>query len=199
MRASLAFALLATAALLGPIGAASAGGGTPAVLQGDFSFDDNRQGPDNCSTIEFDGNDFSIDGTVTGIGLSDDTVTIGYFTPIVDKVSVKSAGGSVGEKAAARIDVDIAPGAGSATAMYAGSANPDRGRVTGKVAKGGASSKVSAQFELGSDLAVLNPPPDPDQLATLVEAFRGRSDVRVRAGNGVVKIGHKGVGSAGCP
>lgn len=195
-----AIAAFLAGAFLAPAPLVLAGGGpTPEILQGDFSFDDDKEVGNNCSVIEIDGTDFSVSGTVTGIGISDDTVTISYFSPFVDKVSAKSTAGLVSEKTTAEITVDIAPGAGSPTAAFNGSANPDKGRVIGKITKAGEKGKVGAQFELGADLGVLTPAPDTAQVDSIVEAFRGRRDVRVRPGNGKVKIRHKGSTAAVCP
>lgn len=182
-----------------PAGSARAGAlVSPEILQGSFFFNDSRVGPDHCSDVEMDGAVHTVTGIVTGVGLSDDTVTLTYSTPFVDRVGVRERTGRVNERVQAGITVDIQPGAGSTTLAYTGTANPDRGKVAARVVQEGNAARVAAGFKLDTDLTALSPAPDATQLATILAAFTDRKDVKIQQKSGRVSLRQEGLKSFSC-
>lgn len=181
---------------------AGARAGTPAVphvLQGLFSFDDVKEGRDNCTQFQVQGDRHDAGGVVTAVGLSGDTIVVSYTLPLVDSFKAGREDAKVGQRQLAEIDVDLTPGAASTTIAYNGRAFPEKGKVFGRVARQGNQARVKASFQLGDLLGDLAPPPDTRQLDSLVTAFRDRKDVKLREKNGSLKITHQGSTTGSCP
>lgn len=192
--------VLATALVLSG-GTALAGVLTPNVLQGDFFFDDGNQGANNCANIQVQGATHQVNGTVTGVSTTNDTVTIAYATPFVDRVGVKAEAAGVAERSQVTVDVDIVPPLGSPVTAYTGTANPNKCKTVAKTTKAGTVSRVGVSCNTGVDLGGMTPAPDTAQMTAITEAFDARKDVLVKAKNGRVVIRHKGATAAGgtCP
>lgn len=184
------------AAFLLPAGPVLAGAAP--VINGQFIFQDLDQQANNCSEIEFDGEFFEAEGVVTGLGLSDDTVTISYDQDFVDKLSAKSDKGKIGQKTASELIIDILPGATSPTNAYTGIATPEKCSIQGRVKGAGSESRVKVSCQLGSGLSALAPAPDADQTNTTLAAFETRKDVKIKGNNGKVTIKQKGQGLTAC-
>lgn len=178
---------------------ALAGGSSSEVLQGSFVFNDSQVGSDHCATINLDGTTHDVTGFVSGVGLSGDTVTLTYFTPFVDGLKAKRDGGKVQEREQSQLDVDIQPGAGSPTAAYTGTANPEKASVTARTNKGGLEARIKARYPLGSGFSELEPDPDADQQNTILAAFENRDDVKIQQKNGRVRLRQDGLTTFVCP
>lgn len=193
--------LALAAALVLSAGTALAGVVTPNVLQGDFFFDDATEGTNNCANIEVQGDTHQANGTVTGVSTTNDTVTIAYSMPFVDRMAARSEVASVAEREQVTLAIDILVPVGSPVTPYSGTANPNKCKAAAKTVKAGTESRVILSCNTGADLGGMTAPPDTAQLTAITEAFDGRKDVRVRAKNGQIVIKHKGATAAGgsCP
>lgn len=185
-------------ALLLPSGAALAGAG-PNILQGVFSFDDINIGSGNCHQVQVDGDLHQAGGVLSATGLNADTVVLSYVQPFVESVQVKPKGAQVRQKEFSELSLDITPGAGSPTIAYAGIARPDKGKILGRIVRGGAQSRAAASFDLGENFVEMVPALDADQQATFLAAFADRNDIQIKEKNGQVRIKHRGEPSGGCP
>jgi hypothetical protein len=198
-------ALFVVAASLLISGAALAGTST-LRLNGGYSLQDQNAGTDNQACVLADFQFFQVFGEATGI-TDGCTVEIAYnaFAPNKTSASVLKDDGSgkaaVSQQVETAIQFEIS-GAECPTAPYEGDVQPEKCKTSGSVNASEPSDavdkgKVKLTCDVGSDLSDLVPSPTVDQLSTIVDAFSGRSDVKIN--DGKITINLKGEpGGAPC-
>jgi hypothetical protein len=200
---------LALAGLVWLPGAAFAGFTLPVNpdrLNGDFSFEDKDQGPNNTSGFELTGDEMSVSGQVTG-NAGGDVVTIGYLTNFPTKSSASEQSASIAQDRQVLMSLEVVPGIGSSTPAYLGQAAPTKCKVQGKLRDAETAdpddpdkAQVKLTCDLGPDMSELDDDADPGTpgdppeavLAAVEEAFDARKDVKVKTGKGTVQIKHNG-------
>lgn len=192
----LAMSVVFSAAVLLPSGSALAGAVTPPVLNGFFIFQDASQTTNNCSFHDYDSDQFGVDGEVTGVASTGETVTVFYDAEFIDKVGVKSDKGSVGAKERSFVELQIDDG----LAVTTFDGNPDKCRVQGKMknpSSGSDVARVSVTCEVGENGTALTPTPTAAEITIIQSAFDGRKDIGLKGKN--LKIKQKGEEVVACP
>jgi hypothetical protein len=168
-------------------------------LNGAFSLQDQTAGTDNAACLVADFVEFRILGLVEG-ATDGCNVAIFYdaFAPNKTSASVLKDDNSGNARVAQQVETELSvtiSGAECPTAPYEGSVQPEKCKVSSSVeatvGSPDSKGKVSVSCEVGSEGSELVPSPTTAQIDTIVEAFAGRSDVKI-TDSGKVTIKLKG-------
>lgn len=186
------------AALALPSGAALAGVVTSPFINDTFILQDDTALLDNCATVDFGDQSFSVDGEVTGVASTGETVTTTYDGQFVDRVGAGTDKGAI--RAGQRANMAVTIDDGVAPVTFTG--DPDKCRVQAKVKDDGTAAvgRVTVRCDVGADLSnLLNgaTPPDAAEVAIIQDAYTGRNDIKL-SGNGA-RIKQKGTETTSCP
>lgn len=180
----------------------------PERLNGSFDFVDRDEGPNNQLEFVVEDDRNSLTGVVTGLS-GTDIVRITYWTMFPNKFAANERSAALQQDRQVTVQLELIPGMGSLTPAYVGDASPGECRVKAKIRDNEINdpddpdkSDASLRCDLGSDFSKLDDddepltPGDPPQLVldALDAAFATRKDVKVRIGNGILQIKHKGEG-----
>jgi hypothetical protein len=175
-------------------------------LDGFYPMEDESEGDANEACFDAEDGFFGVFGHVVGT-TPGCTIEIEYDSNDINKASgsvLKSDNegtAKLSQQVQTRLDVTIVSGEGCAVPAFAGTAFPEKCKVSSSI-KGTESpdvlesGKASLSCELGSDGSELSPSPTTAQVDEIIAAFADRKDVKV-TDKGKLTIKTKGVPDAG--